>query len=103
MVWFESEGKKMKYQVYMMDTATLFFDGESASKDDAIAHAEEAYYEKYPEDEGNLIEWSVVEIKEWIKSIWLISIRNYAVSLVISEFKATHLSRDTLNLKLRLS
>ena len=54
----------MKYQVYIKDTASLFFDGESASKDDAIAHAEEAYYEKYPEDEGNLIDWSVVEIEE---------------------------------------
>jgi len=64
MVCFEPEGKEMKYQVYMKDTASLFFDGESASKDDAIAHAEEAYYEKYPEDEGNSIEWSVVEIEE---------------------------------------
>ena len=54
----------MKNQVYMKDTTSLSFDGESASKDDAIAHAEEAYYEKYPEDEGNPVEWSVVESKD---------------------------------------
>ncbi len=54
----------MKYQVYLHGTSSMFFEGESATKDDAIAHAEEAYYEKYPEDEGNSVEWSVVEIKE---------------------------------------
>jgi hypothetical protein len=49
------------YQVYIKNTDLCFFDGEASSTEDAITSAEAEYYEKYPECEGETVEWSVVE------------------------------------------
>ena len=52
------------YQVFIKDTDSCFFDGFATSEDDAIEYAEEAYYEKYPEEEGNKIQWSINTIED---------------------------------------
>ncbi|MFZ2171741.1 MAG: hypothetical protein WAW61_19130 [Methylococcaceae bacterium] len=51
------------YRVYLKNTDSCFFDGEASSRENAIAQAEAEYYEKYPECEGEIVEWSVVEQK----------------------------------------
>jgi hypothetical protein len=58
------DSKMATYQVYIKDTDSCFFDDYAVSEDDAIEQAEEAYYEKYPEEEGNPVEWSVNEIED---------------------------------------
>jgi hypothetical protein len=49
------------YRVYIKNTDSCYFDGEASSREDAIAQAEAEYYEKYPECEGEIVEWSIVE------------------------------------------
>lgn len=52
------------YQIYIRDTDSCFFDGYAASEDDAIEYALEAYYEKYPDEVGKSVEWSVNAIED---------------------------------------
>ena len=49
------------YQVYLKNTDLCFFYGTASSREDATANAEVEYYEKYPECEGEIVEWSVTE------------------------------------------
>ena len=50
-----------KYQVYIKNTDSCFFEGEAVDRYEAIAQAEAGYYERYPECEGEIVEWSVIE------------------------------------------
>jgi hypothetical protein len=54
----------MKYQVHIKDTDSCFFDDYAASEDDAIEQAEDAYLEKYPEENEINFEWSINKIDE---------------------------------------
>ena len=52
------------YQVYIKDTDSMFFHGESFDQDQAIESANSAYYSKYPECIGDIVEWSVSVMEE---------------------------------------
>ena len=51
------------YRVYIKNTDSCYFDGEASSREDAIAQAEAEYYERYPECESEIVEWTVLEQK----------------------------------------
>ena len=52
----------MKYQIFLKSTNSdsTFFHGEAEHLDYAIAKANEAYFEKWPEKIGTDIEWGFI-------------------------------------------
>ena len=58
------EEKKIEtYQVFLKDTDldSTFFNGEAESEKQAIEFANKAYFDKYPEEAGNTVEWEFAE------------------------------------------
>jgi hypothetical protein len=59
--------KMSKYQVFIMDTDSCFFDDYAPSESVAIDWAIDNYSEKYPEEPEEAVEaisWSVIEIDD---------------------------------------
>lgn len=53
------------YRVHIKNNeSVLFFEGEAFDEYEAIDAAQAAYYSKYPECDGNFVEWSVSVSKE---------------------------------------
>lgn len=51
----------MNYQVWIKDTDSCFFDGTADNADDAAEKAIAAYENKWPGENGSIVEWVVVE------------------------------------------
>jgi len=51
------------YQVFLKDTDldSTFFHGEAESEEEAIEFANKAYFDKYPEETSNAVEWEFAE------------------------------------------